>query len=159
MQGNLSGRDELIERYVNHISRMRWTHSISKDDMRQEAWCIRLKCQKTYDPSHGLSYNQFESLCIYRHLLRLISSTYYKSHVSMDDTIDFSEPSTKEDHDVYDAKILYDRLAPKEQMIIKEYYGNNKTFAQIGAKLGITKQAAEMRHGTILRKLRAWSNV
>ena len=158
MQTNNSGELDVIEKYVYNIRRIKYqSNTYTQKELLQEAWCIRLKCQKSYDIKYGLTYDQFERMCIYRHLLRLISASCRYPTISMEgiDKID----RTTSSQDFIDVKHLTERLSSRERMILNERYDLGLTFDEIGKKLGTSRQAVESTHSRIIRKMRSWLNV
>lgn len=155
MQTDTAGN---LIKYVKCISRKQFNkNNLSLNDLLQEAWCIKLKCEQNYDAKYGIPYEKYERISIYRHLIRLLQRSHKKQTVQCNEVPDKVDPGLSPG-DLSLARELLGRLSKSERYIIEERYFKGKTFVEIGKRLGQTRQAIKIIHDRILGTIRSWLN-
>lgn len=155
MQTDTAGN---LIKYVKNIRRRQFKkNSLSLNDLLQEAWCVRLKCQSNFDPEYGLTYEQFERMCVYRHLLNLINAAHKKQTAQYDEVPDKVDNGPSPVNLAIKNELL-GRLNKFERFLLEEHYFRGQSFADIGRKLGRSRQAIKLVHDRILRTMRTWLN-
>lgn len=141
------------------------------EDLQQEAVIGLLRASQGFNPDYGVKFSSYAGVAIRHHLHNVLSARRYRATPALPTFEDGTvlEPEDRRSVAPDAAAILADEkdrvarlmrlLHPRERAIFQMYFWDEMSFAQIGARVGLSGERVRQLFEGSLRRLRRAAQV
>ena len=140
------------------------------EDLRQEAVIALIRAASAFDPARGFAFSTLAGRSIQYHLIRVLDTRRFRRLLGLPtdgerQMVDFADPDELTPEATAEAtdnqrmmQQLLCVLRPRHRQVIEMYYFKDYTLAEVGQRIGVSKERARQLLAGALKRMRKYAH-